>query len=223
MANGGRIRVARGPRPRRELWAAAVVVTGVLAGRAVLRSGEPPAAPPASGPTVPAPAVPAAPASGAVAPREAPPPAADRPAIPKTMPRSTRGKLRALKALGVEPTRGPDGRRELDAAPVIDALNRAGVHEGIAAFPPPGTDPPKAGLIVPDDWVLPEGYVRHYQTTDDGEALPPILMFHPDYAFTAEDGTPVALPPDRVVPPDLAPPGFPVQMLEPPRRRDSRR
>jgi hypothetical protein len=93
------------------------------------------------------------------------------------------------------------------------------VHEGIAAFPPPGTDPPKTGIIVPDDWTPPEGYVRHYQTTDDGEPLPPILMFHPDYDFTDADGRPVAIPPDRVVPPEMAPPGLPVEMLHVPARR----
>ena len=97
---------------------------------------------------------------------------------------------------------------------MIGALNAAGIHDGIAAFPPPGTDPPRSGVIVPDDWVLPEGYVRHYQTTDDGEPLPPILMFHPDYTFTDEQGNPIAIPPDRIVPPELVPPGLPVRMLE---------
>ena len=107
-----------------------------------------------------------------------------------------------------------DGIRVVRAAPVIGALNAAGIHDGIAAFPPPGTDPPRSGVIVPDDWVLPEGYVRHYQTTDDGELLPPILMFHPDYTFTDEQGNPIAIPPDRIVPPELVPPGLPVRMLE---------
>jgi hypothetical protein len=138
------------------------------------------------------------------------------------MPRTRGAKLRALRALGVTPERGPDGKRRLDAAPVIDALNRAGVHDGIAAFPPPGTDPPKAGVIVPDGVELPEGYVRHYQTTDDGQPLPPILMFHPDYTFTDEQGNPVAIPPDRVVPPELVPPGIPVQMLAIPARDGAR-
>jgi hypothetical protein len=142
--------------------------------------------------------------------------------LPSTMPRSRGAKLRALRALGVTPERGPDGRRQLDAAPVIDALNRAGVHDGIAAFPKPGTDPPKSGVIVPDGWELPEGYVRHHQTTDDGEALPPILMFHPDYTFTDEHGNPIDVPADRVVPPELVPPGFPVQLLEIPARGASR-
>ena len=41
---------------------------------------------------------------------------------------------------------------------------------------------------MPDDFELPEGYVRHYQTTDDGEQLPAILMFHPDYQFVDENG-----------------------------------
>jgi hypothetical protein len=103
---------------------------------------------------------------------------------------------------------------------VIDALHAAGVHEGIAAFGRPGTDPPKPGVIVPEDFVLPEGYVRHYQSTDDGEALPPILMFHPDYEFVDEAGNPVAVPADRVVPPELVPPGLPVTTLAiPPRGR----
>lgn len=85
---------------------------------------------------------------------------------------------------------------------------------GIALFPPPGTDPPKRGIIVPDDAVLPEGYVRHYQATDDGKPLAPILMFHPDYEWVDEQGAVVDLPESRVVPPELAPPGLPIEMLE---------
>jgi hypothetical protein len=79
---------------------------------------------------------------------------------------------------------------------------------GIAVFPPRGTDPPKAGIIVPDDYQLPPGYVRHYQTTDDGEQLPPILMFHPDFHPVDDQGQPIPLPADRVVPPEMAPPGL---------------
>ena len=52
---------------------------------------------------------------------------------------------------------------------------------GIGLFPPPGTDPIKVGIVVPDDFELPEGYLRHYQVTDDGQELEPILLFHPDY------------------------------------------
>jgi hypothetical protein len=71
-------------------------------------------------------------------------------------------------------------------------------------------------VIVPDELELPEGYVRHYQSTDDGESLPPILMFHPDYEFSDEQENPIVIPADRVVPPELVPPGFPVKMLEVP-------
>jgi len=86
-------------------------------------------------------------------------------------------------------------------------LLKPGEHAGLDVFPPPGTKPVKRGIVVPDDFELPPGYVRHYQTTDDGRRLPPILMFHPDY--------PGAVPEDRVVPPDMAPPGMPVEMLDP--------
>ena len=87
---------------------------------------------------------------------------------------------------------------------------------GIAVFPPPGTDPPKAGIIVPDDYELPPGYVRHYQTTDDGKQLPPILMFHPDFQPVDDRGRPIPLPADRVVPPEMAPPGMPHDVLQVP-------
>ena len=91
-------------------------------------------------------------------------------------------------------------------------------HEpsGIAVFPPPGTKPIKRGIIVPDDAELPPGYVRHYQTTDEGRLLPPILMFHPDYQPVDEHGAPIPLPEDRVVPPDMVPEGIPLQALEVP-------
>ena len=85
---------------------------------------------------------------------------------------------------------------------------------GIGVFPPPGTDPPKVGLLVPEDFPLPEGYVRHYQSTDDGQALPPILMFHPDYNFFDENGNPIPLPPSLVVPPELAPAGMPIVPIQ---------
>lgn len=94
--------------------------------------------------------------------------------------------------------------------------SEAGEPSGIALFPPPGTNPPKEGLIVPDDFELPPGYVRHYQVTDDGKPLPPILMFHPDAEIHDEQGNPIPLPPDLVVPPELAPPGFPVEKLHVP-------
>jgi hypothetical protein len=87
---------------------------------------------------------------------------------------------------------------------------------GIALFPPPGTEPLKRGYVVPEDFELPPGYVRHYQTTDDGERVPAILMFHPDYRPLDGDGEPIALPADRIVPREMAPPGMPLEMLEVP-------
>jgi hypothetical protein len=85
---------------------------------------------------------------------------------------------------------------------------------GIDLFPRPGTKPVKLGIVVPDDFELPEGYLRHYQTTDDGEPLEAILMFHPDYEFVDERGRPIELPADRIVPPELAPPGLEPRVLE---------
>jgi hypothetical protein len=58
--------------------------------------------------------------------------------------------------------------------------------------------------------------VRHYQTTDNGKQLPAILKFHPDYQPVDENGDKIALPEDRVVPPELAPPGLPHRMLDVP-------
>ncbi len=90
--------------------------------------------------------------------------------------------------------------------------------EGIAVFPPPGTKPIKRGILVPEDFELPPGYVRHYQATDDGQRVPAILMFHPDYHPVDERGEPIPLPADRVVPPEMAPPGMPVEMLQVPQQ-----
>jgi hypothetical protein len=112
-----------------------------------------------------------------------------------------------------------DEQPELDARDVIEALREAGVNEGIAAFPPPGTDPPKPGIVVPDDYVLPEGYVRYHQVTDDGRALPPVLMFSPDYEFLDDAGKPITLPPNGIVPPEMAPPDLPIRILEVPKRK----
>ncbi len=96
-----------------------------------------------------------------------------------------------------------------------------GEKTGIHLFPPPGTKPIKGGIIVPDGYQLPPGYVRHFQATDDGEPVQAILMFHPDHRPVDADGRPIPLPADRVVPPEMAPPGMPIQMLEaPPVRRD---
>jgi hypothetical protein len=137
-----------------------------------------------------------------------------------SLPESPRRRLALARRLArkLPRTYGPEGRPELQAADAIAALRAAGVRDGIAAFPPPGTDPPKRGIVVPDDFALPEGYIRHYQTTDEGEALPPILMLHPDYELVDENGNPITVPEDGVVPPELAPPGLPVETLDVPGR-----
>ncbi|HTE50091.1 MAG TPA: hypothetical protein VK698_04405 [Kofleriaceae bacterium] len=104
----------------------------------------------------------------------------------------------------------------------LNQIDRTGLpREGIHAFNQPGTKPIKGGILVPDGYQLPPGYMRHYQTTDDGEPVAPILVFHPDYHPVDASGQPIPLPEDRVVPPELAPPGMPLQALEPPPvRRD---
>ena len=96
---------------------------------------------------------------------------------------------------------------------VIARLHQAGVRTGLGAFQPPGTRPPLLGLAVPEDFALPPGYVRHYQATDDGQRIEPILMFAPDWQALTADGRPVAMPKDRVVPPELAPPGLPIRRI----------
>ncbi|WP_235834932.1 hypothetical protein [Piscinibacter terrae] len=96
---------------------------------------------------------------------------------------------------------------------VIDRLHRAGVYTGLGAFSPPGTRPPLMGIAVPEGFVLPEGYVRHYQATDDGQRIEPILMFAPGFQLHDAANRPIAMPKDRVVPPELAPPGMPIRRI----------
>lgn len=109
--------------------------------------------------------------------------------------------------------------REITAGEYIQALHDAGIYEGIGAFNPPGTSPPLEGLEVPDDYQLPDGYVRHYQSTDDGQSIRPILMYSPDFEFFDANGNPVPIPEDRVVREEDAPPGFPGRpVVIPPKR-----
>lgn len=107
--------------------------------------------------------------------------------------------------------------------PSDEPLEGAGASDtgqsGIKLFPPPGTKPIKRGILVPEDFELPPGYLRHYQSTDDGQQVPAILMFHPDYKPLDRHGAPVSLPSDRVVTPELAPPGLPIKFLEVPKVR----
>ncbi len=103
---------------------------------------------------------------------------------------------------------------EPTAAELIQALRDSGEYGGIAAFNPPGTSPPLKGLAVPESFELPLGYVRHHQVTDAGEPLEAILMFSPDYSFRDAAGNPISIPEDRVVPPEMAPPGLPLREIE---------
>ncbi|MBI2396542.1 MAG: hypothetical protein HYV17_02010 [Xanthomonadales bacterium] len=106
------------------------------------------------------------------------------------------------------------GDAEPTMAELIEALNDAGVREGIAAFNPPGTSPLLRGIAVPPEFQLPPGYVRHHQVTDQGEDIEPILMFAPEVQFFDEHGQPITIPEDRVVPPELAPPGLPIRSID---------
>lgn len=109
------------------------------------------------------------------------------------------------------------GDPEPTGAEVIGALHDLGIHTGIGAFNPPGTSPPLEGLAVPENYELPKGYVRHYQSTDEGEPIEPILMYSPEVTLRDANGRPVAMPADRVVPIDRAPPGLPVRWVSIPR------
>jgi len=96
---------------------------------------------------------------------------------------------------------------------VIERLHQLGIYTGLGAFNPPGTRPPLVGLAVPEGFVLPEGYVRHYQATDDGQRIEPILMFAPDCQIFDAANRPIEIPKDGVVTPELAPPGFPIRRI----------
>ena len=96
---------------------------------------------------------------------------------------------------------------------VIERLRGAGIGTGLAAFNPPGTRPNKVGLAVPEDFVLPEGFVRHHQATDDGQRVEAILMFSPDRPPLDVNRQPIAIPANRVVPPELAPAGLPIRQI----------
>lgn len=130
-----------------------------------------------------------------VAPRPSPPP----PTVPAAVP---------------SPEQEPEPE-EFEPVPEEEPMEE---KSGLALFVP-GTKPIKRGIVVPEGFELPPGYMRHYQTTDDGEMLEPILMFHPDYQPLDANGEPVPLGDNRVVPPELAPPGLPIQYLDVPEPR----
>jgi hypothetical protein len=105
---------------------------------------------------------------------------------------------------------------DVEARDYIAALRESGETAGLAAFPLPGTRPPRAGVIVPADYELPEGFARHYQATDDGRQLDPVLVVAPGYEIVDDADEAIALTEGRIVPPEYAPPDLPVQMLEVP-------
>lgn len=111
---------------------------------------------------------------------------------------------------------GKENEPDVAAGDYIAALRESGETAGFAAFPPPGSRPPRAGVVVPPEYDLPEGFARHYQTTDDGRRLDPILVVAPGYEIVDDAGEPVDLTDDRVVPPEYAPSDLPVRMLEVP-------
>lgn len=152
----------------------------------------------------PAPAGPVPPAAAQSGANNAPQPAPEGDADP------TRD-LRSYVMRGEKPTMNE----------VIKRLHEQGVTTGLGAFNPPGTNPPMVGLAVPKDFALPPGYVRHHQVTDDGQSIEPILMFAPDFQLYDAANRPVEMPKDRVVPPELAPPGLPLRRIVIPPPTDS--
>ncbi len=96
---------------------------------------------------------------------------------------------------------------------VIEQLHQRGIRTGLGAFNPPGTKPVLVGIAVPEGFALPPGYVRHQQTTDDGQPIEGILMFDPDYPPPAAAGRSLRLPAERVVPPELAPSGLALRLI----------
>jgi hypothetical protein len=146
----------------------------------------------------------------------APPPARARPAPP------LRAEPPPRAAPGAEAPEAPrdEEPETVEEAPAMEISDSPyGVPGGLAVFPPMGSQPLLRGLIVPEDFEVPEGFVKHYQVTDEGEQLPPILMFHPDYEQRDASGKPIEIPEDRVVPPELAPAGMPIEILELPDER----
>ncbi|MFO1328121.1 MAG: hypothetical protein U1F56_12250 [Rubrivivax sp.] len=180
---------------------------------------------PSSPPSLPA-APAALPSPAAVATAVSPVPAPSGPTAPATATAEPPNLIAPAPPLtAARPVRDPQGDPTPDLADllnpgevptmaeVIARLNAAGVTSGLGAFQPPGTRPPLIGLAVPPDFVLPPGYVRHHQATDDGQRIEAILMFAPDAQLVDANGRPVALPANRVVPPELAPPGLPIRSI----------
>jgi hypothetical protein len=196
----------------------AIALGIVAAGFVVFAMAGPSPVPVAADTAAPPPRPVAAASAAAVAPSRAAPVAPPRATAAASAPAPP-------QAPQVSRTRDPDGDLTPDLSDyvnsgerptmteVIDRLHQAGVYGGLGAFSPPGTRPPLVGLAVPDDFALPPGYVRHYQATDDGQRIEPILMFSPDQPAVDAAQRPIAIPNDRLVPPELAPPGLPIRRI----------
>jgi hypothetical protein len=206
-------------RPNRALLAAAVVLVIGAAGLLAWVWAEPAQ----RVPSVVMASAPAAATMPSTAPASAAPTA---PAVAPAPPLATAVVPPAAPELRIPRQRDPNGDQTPDLADyvnpgelptmqqVIERLRANGITGGLAAFSPPGTRPPLVGLAVPEDFQLPPGYVRHYQATDDGQRIEPILMYSPHVAVVADAaGRPVSVPEDRVVPPDAAPAGLPIRRI----------
>jgi hypothetical protein len=136
-------------------------------------------------------------------------PAVVQKTAPAAAPRAPEGDADPTRDLSSYVARG----EHPSMADVIKRLHEHGVHTGLGAFSPPGTRPPLVGLAVPEDFALPKGYVRHHQATDDGQRIEAILMFAPDFQLFDAANQAIAMPKDRVVPPELAPPGLPIRRI----------
>jgi len=190
-------RVSEGPRVRKGVWMIAGALGLVAA--AILVIGRLLSAPSEADSVAPTPS----PNRAAAAP----------PPQPAESERSEPPRRPARAVAHAEPPPAPVAPlREREDPPI--GFGPPGEKSGIALFPPPGTKPIKRGIVVPEDFELPPGYVRHYQATDDGQRVPAILMFSPDFDWVDADGKRVELPADRIVPPEMAPPGLPIRMLE---------
>ncbi len=207
-----------GGRRRQQLWLLASALLGTCAAVYLLLPAAPSGAGSAeSGVATIAPALAAPPADAEPVPVKPTPVARALPAPQADMPTTV-----AERADFELPSLDPNdlaahirpGDPEPTMAEVIRGLHEAGIREGLGAFNPPGTVPLMPGLAVPEDFALPPGYVRHYQVTDEGEMLPAVLMFSPDHQWFDANGQPIAMPDDRLVPPEMAPPGLPIEPIE---------
>jgi hypothetical protein len=153
-------------------------------------------------------------AAPAASPQPDAPPDQRQVAAPRTSPSQATGASRQPQAPGAPP---PASARPPASAgtPEEDAMPEPpeGEKTGIQAFPPPGTKPLMRGIIVPEGYRVPPGYVAHVQW-HDGALLPPILMFEPGFQPRDANGNPIPTPANRVVPPELAPRDLPQKLLD---------